>query len=302
MESFRKFLGFVWNSGREEAFWSTVKWIFTKLGVVVVLDGVFAYLTWDNLKSWQLLLVMVFLAVAGIWIVNGIIFRFYLSEAKTNAISDASSDLGASDLVNIGPYQVSRQLLERLIYFGYPQQRSGDPPLSWWHVPIMLNRIEGCPVRELKSCRVFLGESLKQFKMRWRSDQPEGSDTTDLRLGEDAKFIPIIERSEGGFTFRVGGGRGISTSAWIATITDEAFLLRGNPAAKLEYNSFMSPQSIKTGYRLSIELHCEEWLWRRHYWVYVPQDGVNNGHFVMFPSEIEGDNRVEMVRRSGSVV
>lgn len=246
----------------------------------------------------------IFLLVLG-WVMVGL----YTGEAqnpppkaKTELNINATSDSGADDLVEIGQYKVSRSLLEGLIHFGYPQQRAGDPTLSWWQIPIMLNRIEGCAVRELKSCRVFLSESLKQVKMRWRSDRPDGDDATDLRLGKDAKFVPIIARSEKGFTFRVVDGRGISTQPGPAIITDEAFLLRANLATTLEYNKFISGQSITTGYRLSIEIHCEEWLWRKYYWIYVPQNDVSNGHFIMFPSPLEGDDKVEVRRRSGSVI
>lgn len=69
---------FIFKSGLEEGFWSTVKWLFyLKIGGVAVIDIIAAFLAWDKLEGWQIFCGLVFMSLVAIWIVNGFIFYFY---------------------------------------------------------------------------------------------------------------------------------------------------------------------------------------------------------------------------------
>jgi hypothetical protein len=68
---------FIYHSGKEEAFWSTVGLIWAKLGGATLLAGITGYLTLGQLAGWQIFTLIVLMALAGVWIVNGIAFYLY---------------------------------------------------------------------------------------------------------------------------------------------------------------------------------------------------------------------------------
>jgi hypothetical protein len=86
---------FVFKSGLEEGFWSTVKWVlFAKIGGVTVVDIIVGYLAWGDLKPWQLILVLLFVSLIVIWLVNGVVFYLFpiwRSRKQKTAVQAAAS-------------------------------------------------------------------------------------------------------------------------------------------------------------------------------------------------------------------
>ncbi len=99
--------------------------------------------------------------------------------------------------VEIGGHKVSRNFVTKLITIGYPKNVASEPYLSWWHVPVCLNKITDSPILSLDHCSVYLDVTgVNKMKLRWTSDRPGGDSEASLRIGEEPKLVPIVARTE----------------------------------------------------------------------------------------------------------
>lgn len=88
---FSKLWQFVYLSGREEAFWSAIKFlVFQKFGLAAMLSGFTTWLAWEKIDWWLLFVVGVFVFLAGIWIVNGFVFGLFTSWKKKESVQVSS--------------------------------------------------------------------------------------------------------------------------------------------------------------------------------------------------------------------
>ena len=191
------------------------------------------------------------------------------------------------DLVDIGEHKISRNLIPRLFSIGYPRQLASEPSVSWWGIPISLNRLEGSPIRNLDHCLVYLElEGFRETQLRWQSENREGSDEASLRIGEEPRITPVIGRAEQDAVWQ-----GITLfPRGIARITDRNFLLHHRNFTDIQFHPEIR------NHRLGVEVRFQDWRWRRRYYVSVPEINSSNGHFTMFPSEISGESEIEVHR------
>lgn len=88
----RRLWGFIWNSGKEEAFWAAFSWIanwFNWQSVVtgVILSSVTAILAWPpKIDPWEFVLLIAFSMGIGIWAANG--FLYFLDKFQPQDVGN----------------------------------------------------------------------------------------------------------------------------------------------------------------------------------------------------------------------
>jgi hypothetical protein len=124
-------------------------------------------------------------------------------------------------------------------------------------------------------------------KLRWTSpDRVEGESEASLRIGEEPKDVPIVARTEIALPF---------LPAMKSRITDTNFLVH-----KSNFTDIRFTPGIKN-HKLKLEIRFEDWSWSRIYYLCVPSNIANNGHFIMFPSSIQWDLEIEVRQQSSSI-
>lgn len=260
-----RFWAFVYSSGKEEAFWSTVKWILSRMGLAAVLDSIAAYLVWNELRAWQLFVLLVFITLAGIWIVNGIMFWLY--RRRENGGREAATHPRQS-IESIPNNEVDTSISPEPI-FACPIQRAQEDDLSWWHIPIWLKKRGNSPIESYQRCTatlIFEEQGFfphSQLDLRCQSpDNPAGDREFPLRVGDDRKLLIVAKRSEI-----------VDKDSQVCPVyfTDQGYLING-VRQRLEHGI----------YRFHIELRCGEERWQSEpYVLTVPGPRMSNGHFIL---------------------
>lgn len=157
------------------------------------------------------------------------------------------------------------QAEEAVVNIGFPQQRAGEPDVSWWAIPIFLGKSSS--VKSLEGCHVFLLMAFDEHQLRWQSDDVRGSAEVTLRIGEDPKIVPIAMRCEQSWDSPWG-----RIPARTAILTDESFLVHRQLVPLLPRH-----------HTVDIEIRSFDKRWRKKFVIDVPEGQHTNGHFIMRP-------------------
>jgi hypothetical protein len=162
-------------------------------------------------------------------------------------------------------------MLEKdILYFSPPQQLSGTPSLSLWHIGVLLK--PNSLLKSIEGCRVFVIVGLfESHKMRWRSDDVRGNAEITLRLGNEPELIPITIRSEIDAEFN-----GVQLPAYSASLLNEGFLVH------------RAPYWLAEGpFPITVEVRSFEKKWSQKYILEVPNKKTSNGHFILRSNDID---------------